>query len=522
MVTNNPSKQVSSQTAGSQLPKEKWLYQWLPLLSIVILATLLRFYQLGEESLWVDEFHSLRAAEELKLHFRVLYFAFLRVWMLFGTSDAWLRSLSVLFGIACIFVTYQLGYRLVGRSTGLLSAFVIAVSPLFIRHSQEVRFYMLSTFLTMVGTLALVYALEKLTIASVGGWIIARLLAIYATPINILLLLPDVILALFRFRHQRRVMIGVIASISALFLLFIPVFLNPEFLNAILQFMSKADVGGRRLGIPELIGQLPAATVFWPMQQLPKQQFWLYGFHGLTMLGLLGFLVFNKRRSSRLNWLAAWAFLPLVVLLFVSTTYGYLWSPRYILLATPYVIILLSAAFIQVWAWNRFVASAIALIYAVSLGGGLLHYYGEKNITDWRGAVQIINANEQTGDVITVPTGFINTYVLGRYYSGSNSIYVAEALSPYRRVEPETIQQGLAQLPIESRLWLLYVQPKGKNARDSEQAFQSVIDEQFTVQTHEVFSGYLDTIDLFLLIPNSVSKETAVDKLAFDPKLIKN
>jgi mannosyltransferase len=503
MVTDEIKRRFFSFIPGGEGFKTKQLYQWVPLASIVMLATLLRLYQLGVESLWVDEFHSLRAAVELKLHFRVLYFALLRLWMLVSNSDAWLRSLSAIFGIACVLIIYHLGYQLVSKKTGLLAAFIISVSPLFIRHSQEVRLYMLSTFLTMTGTLALIHTFEKVTFTSVGCWLGARLLAIYATPINLLLLLPDAVIGLTRFRKQQSVLVGIAGAMAVPILLFLPVLLNPEFISAISRFMSKASADGRALGVPEILGQLPAATVFWPMSQLPKEQLWFYGLCSLALLFPIGFLVFNKRRSARLGWLATWAFLPLVVLLLVSLLQGYLWSPRYLLIATPYVVILLSAGFLQVWNWNRFVAFGIVSIYSVALGGGLLHYYGAINVTDWRGAVQEINNSEMPGDAIVVPSEFLSDLVFARYYLGENPIYVVESLKSFREVEQATIEQDLVQLPIKSRLWLLYVRSKEDNPHG--QVVSSVVKDRFETQKHKVYSGYLDTLDLFLLTPNSAS-----------------
>ncbi len=476
------------------------LYKWFPLAAIILLATALRLYQLGNESLWVDEFHSLRATAELKLHFRVLYFALLRLWMGFSTNDVWLRSISVIFGVGCVFLTYRLAYRLVGRAVGLISAFMVAVSPLFIWHSQEVRFYMLSTFLTLAGTLALVYALERLTVASVGSWIAARLLAVYATPINLLLVVPDIILILLKFRHQRRLLGFFAGGLLALMLLFLPVASNPEFIGAIQRFLSTAS--NRLPGVGEILGQLPAATVFWPMQQAQKGQIVLLGLHGLISLFLLGFLAFNKKRSSRLNWLAAWAFIPLGILLVVSY-FSYIWSPRYLLISTPYVMILLAAGFVQVWHWRRAVAYGIATVYVVALGMGLFHYYGRKNVTDWRGAVQIIHAQEQVGDRIVVPLDFIRDWVFGHYYSGSTSVEVVPSLVPNQPVNQIEIAEDLRQLSSDSsRLWLIYRRLRDGNKKGQhQQALQAAIDSQFEVQQHEVFSGYLDTLDLFLLTP---------------------
>ena len=103
--------------------------QWLPITLILLLASVLMFYRLGTEGLWTDEFISVGDVTEGKLWRleknlpRPLYYALLTVWMWFGSGDVWLRSLSVIFGIASVFLLYQLGRRLAGEAEGLIAAF---------------------------------------------------------------------------------------------------------------------------------------------------------------------------------------------------------------------------------------------------------------------------------------------------------------------------------------------------------------------------------------------------------------
>lgn len=75
--------------------QSKEFRQWIPLILIIILGTLLRLYQIGTESIWIDEQFSIRDAEQLKLKPRLFYSLFLRFWMFFGDSDGWLRLSSV-------------------------------------------------------------------------------------------------------------------------------------------------------------------------------------------------------------------------------------------------------------------------------------------------------------------------------------------------------------------------------------------------------------------------------------------
>jgi copper(I)-binding protein len=61
--------------------------------AVILLSVVLRMFQLGTESLWVDEGYSLRdAAGRFRLmDIRPLYFAMLHFWGMLGESEAWLR-----------------------------------------------------------------------------------------------------------------------------------------------------------------------------------------------------------------------------------------------------------------------------------------------------------------------------------------------------------------------------------------------------------------------------------------------
>lgn len=476
---------------------------WLSLLIILALASFLRIYQLGAESFWVDEFHSLRTVQELetKLPVRFLYFLLLRGWMAFGGSDAWLRGLSVLFGIGSVYLTYQIGYQLIGRTPGLIAAFAIAVSPVFIFHSQEVRMYMLSTFLTLSGTLSLICAFNRPAIKPFFIWLIARLLAIYTTPINIILLLPDLILIFFRFQRQRRVFVLAVSGICAVGILFLP--FASRFFEASIGFFSKASSS---VSVQEIFGQLPAATVYWPMRDMPSNLIWLYGIWGLILIFLLAFLFLTKRPSKSLYWLTAWAFLPSITLLATSFIAGDVWTPRYLLLSSPYFIILFAAGFAQVWKWNRIFAGGIAITYAAVLSLGLLHYYGQQNVTDWRGAVQTINTEEQNGDRILVSSDFIQNEVFDHYYLGSASVETVDSLRTAQTIDEDQLAQDLYNLSASSpRLWILYERADDLDGQQHRETLEAVIDDQFEVLYHAVFSGYVDTLDLFLLAPQAAN-----------------
>lgn len=156
--------------------------QTLSLLLILMLAAALRFYDLTYQSLWGDEAFSVYDAKGVDMHFMTaslvdathsrfvnphpgpldtmvacirnegtpaLYFLALAAWIVaFGSGDLAVRSLSAIFGVLGVAAFFLLGRSIFRDSRrALLGALFVAVSPLNIYFSQEVRAYMLANLL---------------------------------------------------------------------------------------------------------------------------------------------------------------------------------------------------------------------------------------------------------------------------------------------------------------------------------------------------------------------------------------
>ena len=125
----------------------------IALLLVLLLALTLRAYRIDAQSLWADEGNSAALATRSLLQIAhdsaqdihpPLYYWLLHGWAaLLGTSEASLRSLSALLGVALVWLTYLIGGRLHGRPSGLLAAFLAAVNPFQVYYSQEARMYAL-------------------------------------------------------------------------------------------------------------------------------------------------------------------------------------------------------------------------------------------------------------------------------------------------------------------------------------------------------------------------------------------
>lgn len=127
----------------------------LPILLILVLAAVLRVRGIGHDSLWGDEgltillakmpvvelIKGVIAFEQIPpVHHLVVHF-----WMMvFGESEASVRMPSAIAGVAAVYAGYVLVWRLVGERVALITALLMATSPMLIAFSQECRAYSMS------------------------------------------------------------------------------------------------------------------------------------------------------------------------------------------------------------------------------------------------------------------------------------------------------------------------------------------------------------------------------------------
>ena len=125
------------------------------LVAILVIASVVRLYHLGQSSLWYDEVVTMRLArtESPAALFRLLgqidatraplHPLLLQGWVaLSGPSDTSGRAFSVLCGIVTIGLVYWIGLRAFDVTTGLWASWLCAISPLLVYYSREARMYM--------------------------------------------------------------------------------------------------------------------------------------------------------------------------------------------------------------------------------------------------------------------------------------------------------------------------------------------------------------------------------------------
>jgi len=135
----------------------------------------LRMFRLTHQSMWDDEVSqymvSLHSLPDIWTRIAqidsnpMLSYTLLKGWMALGFhSDYGLRLLSVLLGTLAVLLSYLVARRLAGRAEALLCSLLVAVSPMLVMLSQDVRYNAPAIVLVLGAQLALLRLIQR------GGW----------------------------------------------------------------------------------------------------------------------------------------------------------------------------------------------------------------------------------------------------------------------------------------------------------------------------------------------------------------
>jgi mannosyltransferase len=219
------------------------LPSWWPLAALIVLAAILRFATLGQQSFWYDEaftpvhvLHSglgatMRAVAHTENTPPLWYLiAWLDVRVL-GDGAFALRLPSALAGVLTVPVVWAIGEQLAGRPTddrpaigrrvALIGATIVAVNPLLVWYSQEARAYGLFVLFCALAMLCFVRVVREPTRGRVAAFALSGSLALLTHYFAVFLLL-GMVLWLLRERALRRAALPAIGALALVGLALLP------------------------------------------------------------------------------------------------------------------------------------------------------------------------------------------------------------------------------------------------------------------------------------------------------------
>ncbi len=393
--------------------------------AVLILAVGLRVTGLANESPWGDEAVTLTPlaapsfaefyAESANISpMYPVYYVFEYLWArCFGAEAHTIRGLSVLFGVLTIPVVWMTGRRLFGDRAALVAALFVALSPMHIRFSQEIRFYALSWFLVAVSSYCFVRLWHtprsrrwRLFYAATS------FMLLFTHPLNALVL-PAHALALLLDSERRRYVSGWVLFHAPLFLAFgvWSVFALEGFDESRAWIASRllqecgtalswyAGTGAfvARIHVPGMVETAMKLGIVAGAAVAAGWTFWK-----------------GARGNAAARFVALWAVLPPVLMLIVSWMVIPCFVARYAGYASLGVALMFGALFHDAPTGRG--RKALALLLACLFAGqALLLHLSRPLRTDWRAAAAAIQVASPSPRVFVnnAPAQFAFAYALG-------------------------------------------------------------------------------------------------------------
>lgn len=408
-------QQMEEIQRSSLLNHGLWIHA-LWLVPVLALAAITRFYGLTQTAIWCDEGSSLLMSQYSPaltwfhsahdVH-PPLYYLLLHAWMgLFGDGIFSIRAMSALPGVATVGLAFWLMRLIATPRAAVLGGLLLALMPITVRYSQEVRMYSLMGFWLMGATVALVYWVKNPERQ--------RYLAIYALLMTasfythyftcLCVLAHWFYLLVLRCKSDDKLKLVTspawwVANVA------IVVLYSPWIPSLVgqLTHLDQLRVGGDVGWIPPVtLYSLPSAIwQFMILKDGTDIWFPLYLVMPLILVALAAVIVFRDRSHFRFNTLlVSYTFLPVLVIFTVSFATPLL-VERYLMFAAIGLPLVVAVAIDKIE--RRFRLLAIGLLAAVLIleADGLKNDY-KVDADQFDVLVNYVNQNYVAGDRIVV------------------------------------------------------------------------------------------------------------------------
>jgi len=389
--------------------------QYLPLAGVLALALAVRLFRLTWPGLWTEEGFSVFLARSPLPDLVVgtandlhppFFYALLKVWLLPGFSEAWARLFPLLWGLLTVGLLYCIGRRLFNPTVGAWAAFHLALSPVHVAYSREVRMYILLVFLS---TLSVYLAWRWVEEASPGAWVgylAVTLMVVYTQNLGLLILPFEnifVVLALIR-RRRWRVLPHWIAGQVLLLCGYLPwmpvVAYQMLFHNA--SWLGPGTLERLKQVLPHLAFGEPG----WEQEGAWRNAAYVY-FLVLAVVGC-AYLVREVRRRWPGLWAWLWLLLPLGTIFGLSLRFAIFQEKQFLLLTVPLALLLgLGTAGLR----RRWRGLAVVLFLIMILPSLYNLYFRRERLADhlpreaWGELAAYMESRRQPGDAVFLNPG---------------------------------------------------------------------------------------------------------------------
>jgi 4-amino-4-deoxy-L-arabinose transferase-like glycosyltransferase len=387
------------------------------LISLTLVGAILRFYNLGFDSIWLDEASTLNTAVKSipeiwqfttagEFNPPLFYWAE-HVMLVFGNSEVVLRFLPALLGVLTIPLIYLAGKEFMDRNVGIIAAAAFAFSPFLLFYSQEARAYSMMLFFV---TFSLIFYFRALKNNKIMDWALFGILSalafwshFYALVIIGALILYALYEMVPKIRKSPSTAKPLVSALAIFGIICLPLIL------VTIDLFAKRTASAPTFGFQGL--ELVAGT----FEQVSGSAVAMYLLLFLFIAGIIQAFLLDKNKGIFLVTLTVLTF---VISYFLS--FRIPMQPRYLIFLAIIYFIGIALCYKPLYRWIKspaVVYGLIALLVVIN-APTLAGYYSGYNKEDWRGFSGQLRQLTEQGDYVVVVPGYLSQ-PLDYYYSNA-------------------------------------------------------------------------------------------------------
>ncbi len=343
--------------------------------------------------------------------FRPVFFSFLYLWKQLGFhGEAGLRLLPLLFGVLQVPVAFRVGLLLAGFEAGAVFGALVAVNPMLIEFSQELRMYSLVPLIALLQAWAFAVMLarsaaSRSTVGPSLAFVAAGTFGIY-THFHYWFLIFAFAVAMWRRRAELpiRISLPALAGIALLYVPDLPNLLRFQREAADAPHLRATDLAS---ALPKLVAATCVGFDYFPLPHMgidrAIRSSLVLSNPGLSMLvavpaGLVGWQLVQLHRRGKMSsmlWLSHELFTVPALASFAAVLVmkrDFI-HPKYMVFAAPFLLLMLTAGYVAMRRRSeRLIVGATSMaVFVISI----VHFnqplqYGRRE--DWRGAAAYLRS----------------------------------------------------------------------------------------------------------------------------------
>lgn len=376
---------------------------------IYTLGFALRLFQLGSKDFWVDELGVAQAAFAPTLqqavavarsHVMAMPMDYVVAWVMghIAVTEGWLRLPAALWGTFTLPAAYLLYHQLINRRAAMWGVLLLALSPVLIMYSQELRFYAPLVFFY---TLASALGLRAARLGRVRDWLAFIVVTTIGIFFHLFVIFAFTNVALFSMTYRKHGTFPIQALIISFFVLLLVAVL------AVMQFGSLAGEHSFLFDFEPPWQIILGGLGFLPLYSMPWAAY-IFGF-SLLLLTLLGLY-----RAGKIISVGIAIILQISVILALDAYYNYFASARQLLMLLPLagVFTARGSSILIVWLdrlsrkfgihLSRLAIRTGTLFFLLTVAGFTLVPYYRAEKTSTRAILEVLEQTREPGEAVFV------------------------------------------------------------------------------------------------------------------------